>query len=824
MQIPFTDIEFNFARKPKKQAVPTPTSAPQTAVEMPVKSGKSSNPDIRNLTNLVDGRGALINPEFAIEYLPQIEHLAMFNADVSYAVDNIVQLGTTPYKLKFDSSVSDTDVAKMINWLDVKKSQWYPFADHQGLTRDLLAQAVISGAVSAEIVPNRDLTGVENIVLVNTKSIRFVYNFATKKYDPFQKLNTIVANSMLGDDPIGLHPLNTTTYKYIAARRFHEKPYAIPPFLSALENVAIEKDMMLNVRSVVSKLGLLGFLNVLVTAPEQMVGESVEAYRTRADAYLSNVIPEVEKSTKQGFVVGFKDTHEFKMQQSSANISGAHELINLNTEQKMTGLKQDPLMLGRNFSTTEAIGRVIFAKLGTQVEGFQTLVANLLEYAFMMELKLAGFKFNTLTVKFERPILGDAHKESMTRQLDISNANALYNAGLISQDKQAQILGLDKADQQEPRAAAVPLTHAPSPIKAPKPVDGTTSKNSLFLAASKVTALEAETRKFDFSVHGSSCDHGHHVENFKSYFVDTYKLSKNTANLATQIEAYYNASVANYTEAVSKSMSDVVTTLSDMSKEATLEEVTDNVINAIYANWGTNFTAAQIAIIASNIEEAYKVFRGDKIIFGGPKVSINGVETVIPEATFNMLDLRTIEFFKNSDNLYMGTFITDVDTRAAMTNFIKEQYIKNNMPIGKGIDYTAFKKQFGNLMQGEEWKIGRIINTTANSMRNMAAVNYMDQVGVKTFAIVGVNDRKQCAYCKSMQGRTFSVSTAVQQVTDTLNSDPTELKDVKPFITTKFPDVAVMATMTNEQLQSAGIALPAYHSNCRDVIISVFES
>src|SRR5690606_30692076 len=89
--------------------------------------------------------------------------------------------------------------------------------------------------------------------------------------------------------------LNTETYKYIALGRFGEKPYGIPPFLSALENIAIGRDMQDNLKYVVKKLGTLGFLEVLVNGPKPLPNEDADAYYRRTQDYLNKVIPEIDK-------------------------------------------------------------------------------------------------------------------------------------------------------------------------------------------------------------------------------------------------------------------------------------------------------------------------------------------------------------------------------------------------------------------------------------------------------------------------------------------------------------------------------------------------
>src|SRR5690606_34172565 len=136
-------------------------------------------------------------------------------------------------------------------------------------------------------------------------------------------------------------------------------------------------------------------------------------------------------------------------------------------------------------------------------------------------------------------------------------------------------------------------------------------------------------------------------------------------------------------------------------------------------------------------------------------------------------DIRTMDYFKNSDKLYLGKFITDDDTKKRITAFIKEQYLENGVPLGNNTEVLeAFKKQFEGVLEGESWKIVNVLSTTVNKMRNYAALNYMEQAGVEKFEVRGVPDRLQCGYCASMQGRQFTLSKAMGKMNSMISSSP----------------------------------------------------
>ena len=814
----------------EKNTTYTPNGQGLATSQIPKAGERTSIPDINGMVTGYKDAVAQITPEFAIELLPALEHLAKHNADISYAVDNIVQLGSTKFALEFSDDVTDDMAKKMNLHIEAVSKSWYNYSDVNGLVRDLLTQVVVTGAVSAEIVPNAKLKGVAYTVLVNPKNIRFVYKQEDGQYHPYQVIQGVLGAMVSASGPVstlGLKELNTASYKYIAGRRFSENPYAVPSFLSAIEATIIERDMINNFAMIIKKQGLLGFLEVMLTPPQRLPSESDDAYISRCTAYISRTIPEIEKSQGKGYVVGFGGSHEFKMHNTVQNASGVKELFDLNSVIKMAGLKQDPSMLGKNFTTTETLGRVLLTKLSTQVVHFQQVVAAFLRELYMAELRMAGFKFSGLEICFEKPLLGDAMKEEQTIQTKIANLTALYNQGIISQQMFATEMGYDKPELEEPIPVPVALPTT-TPTKEPKKSKGGTAPTDNAQEGSDIQSntLEftrdfsnlATSTEFDYS---GGCNHSHE-DSFEKEFLSVYRLTTGADALVEALDNYYTDTVNNYGKAVEKATKQVGTAIVNLGEAASVQMITDTVLATLLKNWKSNFTDSQEKYIKKNVEAAYKLFRQDHAVFGDVNtILIDGVETAIPKATFGLQDVRTMEYYKKSDSLYLGRFITDEDTKKKISKFIKDEYVSGNLNIGKDEKaMQAFRASFGDVLKGEDWKIQRVINTTVNSMRNQAAARYIEQAGVTNYKIVGVNDRLQCDWCKNMQGRTFSVATSLEKADRLTASNPEQVKEMNTFVNSLFKKAEDMTALTSAQLQTAGVGLPAFHSHCRDVIVA----
>ena len=776
---------------------------------LPISGARSSvSDDNQTLAGFIADMGISM-PEFPFEFLSALDHLAKWHNDVSYAADNIVQLGSTRWSIYFNEEVPEAITKKAIAHLKRREKKWYNYGEGMNsLIGDLLWQVAVSGALSSEMIPRKDLMGIQRVVLVHPKKIRFKYNSDTDLYDAYQQV--VQAASVESS----LKKLNPTTYKYFALRRSHDKPYAIPPFLSAVDPIHMGKEMMTNLKFIAKKFGAMGFVEVLVNAPTRNQGELDAAYYQRCEDYLKTVIPRLEAGIQRGYVAGFRESHEFKFNSTTAgNAVNAQKLFEMNDVATSSGLKQDPSMLGRNFSTTETLGRVILAKLTTQTRSYQNLVAAYMSELYLTELLLAEFPIETVTVEFDAPMLGDQEKEENAFALKIANAGSLYNAGIINQVQRANMLGYDEPDQDEPRIVTTPVSPTELDPKTGKPIPKTATdpakekKTNLTRADVESAAFELHQGAPEFN-YTLGCDHNHGLLQQFDREEDIDKF----------IRAYFRQTRQVYSEAVAKSVRRIATRLADLGEHATLQNVQDRVLFELFTTWEKNFKRPQSKVTEKWVRQVYRHFRKDESVFGGKKKAGDKV----PKGVFDVKDSRAMEYLKNSDGMYMGRFITDEDTKRRLREFIQQEYLENGLPIGGNRGKIgAFEHVLGEHLMGEEWKIERVIATTLNKARNYAGVMYMDQAGVEQFEIRGVNDRLQCKYCSAMQGRTFSLQIALNKVVEETKSTPAGVSTVAPFVTAVWKDPEVMAKLSSEEIQAAGIDTPPFHPSCRDVVVAV---
>lgn len=779
-----------------------------------------------------------LKPDFPVEWLKALYNLAAYNGDVSYAVENIVTLGNTKHTIDFGDEVPEELAAEMKMHLMRRSKHWYKGGMHS-LINDLLAELAIAGCISAEQVVDETLTGIDYVVKVDPTTIRFMYDNEKGRYVPAQKVSGLAAASS-ADAIVGNKPLNENTYKYLALRRFKSSPYGVPPFLSAIESLVVQKDMYQSFKAIMSKMGMIGFLEVLVRAPQKLTGESPDVYSKRVHKYLQDeVAPMVNSQMSNGFAVGIKDTHEFKVNSVSQHAQGADIYYKMNETSVITGLKQDPAMLGRQFSTTETFGRVLLKKLTSQVLNYQILVSEFLSSLFRLELILSGYMVETVNVRFEKPMLGDVVAEQSAKTSLISNLMTLVEKGFISRAQAALEMGYDKphlSDDElqqmfdEAEEKEMEKRRREKEIDNGFNADGNDTDPKKQQDSNKMVLALGDGAPYIIDTQLLKPYHKYELELTKAApeFEYLYEWDEheevveelnadqgfNDPELQQLLNTYNTQTRRQYKRAIKNSTTQIANELSKLPKNASLEQVVDRVLFVLFKNWGDNFSKKQKGIIETYVNRIYRKFRNDKSIFPGN-------EEDVKDAVFGKADTRTMEYFRRSDQLYLGRFITDADTKKKILAFIKDEYINNNTPIGNNKDAIAkFKAKFNTVLNAEDHKVRRVIDTTVNYMRNAASVNYMQQVGVEQFQIIEVNDQKTCDWCRNMNNRTFSVSKASKKLEEFANTAPEDVKSRSKFIVSAYsPDE--LADLDDTQLQSNGFSTPPYHPHCRGTVVAI---
>jgi hypothetical protein len=448
-----TPIEF-------EQAIELQNYVPVAPGDLPRRrsstEGGSGSPSYQSL---LKNNTKFIGPQYSREFIPVVRKLAMTNPDLGLALFDVVQLTNTGFRIHFDPSVSEDQVDKMRKHINTKAQTWGSHSTglHE-LVNKCIRQAYIGGAVSHEWVINPDLKGIKDLVIVNPESIDFAWKGG--RWVAYQRVRADGLN-----EREKLVRLNDFTFKYYGLNSDTNLPYGIPPYLNAIDSLARQLAMNNNIDYVVDQLGVLGFLNILLEKPDRKPMESETDYRNRLLELLKETRKNSQEGFKTGMVVGFKNDHEFDFHSTTKDINGLEPLVKNNEIQIANGLKFSPIFMGIPISGSESGMSVTFSKMLSQLTNIQKTVSLALEYGLALELRLAGFKFDYLSIKFNPSTITDDLKFQQAREIKLRNLMAEYDQGIISQDKFADQLGYEKPDQQKPRVVRDKNVMAPGSKK-----------------------------------------------------------------------------------------------------------------------------------------------------------------------------------------------------------------------------------------------------------------------------------------------------------------------------------------------------------------------
>ena len=788
-------------------------------------TGRISVDDTTTFTQLMQefaSEFSSVPAKFPLDYLEIMQNLSMVNPDVSQMIDNIVELGNTGHKVVIETE-NDNARENMLEELNhFAQYGFRKFGGVEGFVNSVLAQIGRSGAASVEWVVGESLDGIDKVAFVPVKSIRFIRDKETGDYVPHQKINDIGQGAKGG-----LVELNENTYQYCAMQLLDNSPYAVPPILAALEAIMIQRDVMKNFKFVAKKMGLLGFVTFLLKAPARQGGENDTAYYSRLQTFLNTQADVIKHNYRDGMAIGFKDNFEVQHHSLMGSAAGATEIMKEIEQQVFSGLKADPALHGRTYSTTETYAGVVYEKMLSILTNYQRTVRTILEYGYKLHLVLRGFEYDSLYVEFEPSKSLSSERDEATYNQKLLNLELLYNQGIINQEQFAQEAGYETPDSTEPRSVLDDV---------PEEDDSATESQSAIFTFNRqngrYTTLGPKKKKkpgrswamIETSQEGAVDDLELEYNQIFAQYMDAYhgdcscdwhakeQLADTTATgrkLRQYMQQYFRRvfpSVrSSRTEAV-KSLDAFLKTLDFTTMDSELFATT--VLDHLAGEFGANLQNSPIEErVRQQINSMYRFFRlTDVDLFSDGKSPI--------KPSFNLVDRNAIRFMRASDNFYFGRYLTDPRTKAQLKKWLENEYLQSGRSLRDPGELAKFRNKFGTRVAREDYKVLRVVETSVTRSKNWGNILQADQAQASLVRISGPNDNLTCPWCQGMVGKEFPVKPVVQQVKDTIDRDPEDLPALNPFLPGRVHPDALPDT-SEEQLLAQGIALPPYHPHCR---------
>lgn len=704
------------------------------------------------------------SPSFELEKLGLLELLGKYNPNVSQALKIHTDLGNSGHSIEVEGRNAEA-VLDRVNWLAANCYALGGGVD--SLVNHFLRQIPLMGALSAEWVVAPILSdGMIDVVTVPVKSIRF--RRVDGQWMPFQSTGA-------GFGEAGYVALNPRTYSYAPIITEDGKPYGIPPLLAALKNIEIQLDAVDGLKSIIRKMGLLGFLDVVLKVPQQKAGESDESFKSRLQGRLKAYAESYKANMSKGVSVHYDDQEAKHTALSAGTAAGAAQIFNLNEEQIFSALDIPPSMAGRSFSTTETYATVDFQRLATKLVNSQRLIKRFLEKGYTLDLLLRGIDAG-VSINFN-PIAGMNDKEAAeTEEIRVKTILSKRDGGIINDDEAAQELGYEKATGfKASKRADLPLTRftynraagryqfTPERIVLEQPADD--RRDQSYVAALQAVyeaptnaAIAAAIEKAE-EVAGEKCT----AKIFAELVYDAFK-----GTLLRQLGA------------------------------SGIERVTNQFISNEWRRWRYEET--------SHLQSAAR--RPQKLERRRTLLALD----------LGVVDANALRYLTTLENWYFGkgNVLADDEVQGKkFVNWLESEYINKGLSIKDASTWDEFRKEFPELVKtSSDRKIVQLVSTTMSRVQNMGQTLSLYELGWERYRIVGPKSAPICDYCKSMLGRVFEVKAAANRLAKIVGRGFEGKAQLPPFLSSKHT-VEEVQGMTDAELQDAGFETPPYHPECR---------
>lgn len=345
--------------------------------------------------------------------------------DISDAVWTWKRLCQTGYDIEVldaSSELAQRRAERLLRQLDRRVNSGDRGMD--GLLDILYTSLFTYGAAAAEIVLSQSRESIHDVVPIDVWTVRFRRENGVLQPYQFRDGQTVKLPRerfiYFGLDRDGTNPYGRSMLRCI-------------PFVVKIQQRLIE-DMAKATRNA-------GWSKLHVKyAPEARdKGESPEAYRSRVEGAFTQLREKLSGLQADQNLVTFDNVH-VELLRGEQRSQVFYENLKAIEEQVITGMHLMPILLGRNYGTTETYGTAQFEIINRQVEAVNRSVKRMLERLYNFELALMwGAARARVRMRGNRTV--DVLKEATARGHEIDNALKLHDAGLLNNQETAGILG-----------------------------------------------------------------------------------------------------------------------------------------------------------------------------------------------------------------------------------------------------------------------------------------------------------------------------------------------------------------------------------------------
>jgi hypothetical protein len=740
---------------------------PTAGVSIPVEPGQKS---------AGDRHAALMNffavdPKVPFDQVELIEKMVLSVPDLSQALSRTISLGNTGHHIEIEG-LSEKQLASAKDDLESFTSRGFlPGGGTDALVNALFRQVIITGAVSVEAVPNQNLTGLDQVVLVPVKSVRFKKQEG--RYIPFQ-------NSIDGEIL-----LNIFQYTYIPIAQGEDNPYGIPPFIAAIDAVDTQTDGMANIKNIYKKFGLLGFFFAKKKIPPN-IGMSQNEYegflRKRLEAFAETF----RKNFSTGAMVGYDDV-SLEAHSVLKETKEVTSVFNMVEQQLASGLDIDPALLGRTYSTTETYAGVVYHAFLSSLSNTRRLVKRVLERVYYLELVLRGYPVKRVRVVFNTDRELKPQEAAEAEKTRTETVLSKYFAGIIDADTAAKELGYEKAtgkpiNQNQGGLSALqyePVQRMPVRSLWPEPVDWARfgKQAAAYLASpdDKQNAIESADQAEAGAIRSMETRYAERIADMLVRVEETAKSSADANGVIDPKKVF---------QVIEEELKNQ---LPKQLYEATLAKINLAWTDATKVKMGDRIVEAQTTA-TERLHNAIPWFK-DKALYDYGNI----YQKIAADLNQDVLDgLAGIGKSQEEIEARAKKALEKVAERMGVT-------AKDDVPIGT---------------VAERYRM--VVSNAAMKARNFSQTLSYQELNIQHMEIVAVIDQKTSQFCRAANGRIIETSEAASYVEDYLSTDPDKTKE--KF---KWPDALHFNNPSSSKKFFADVKckLPPYHPRCRTTVV-----
>lgn len=353
------------------------------------------------------------------------------NPDASMAVWNFLRLANQGHEVEVIGSDDEVDeeMQTYINSeLAPRMGKLYAGGTDQ-LINVLNLTGYTEGAEALEVELNESLDEVVDFHPISPSRLDFKPNKETGELELVEK-QTDGTFKVLNENQVFYVPIDPDV----------DDPYGRSPMLPAIEAIIFQVEVLRDLKAVAHHQGHARFdisvsaEAILKNLPMHILEQGDEAVDEFVNSYMDNVFVQFEDLEADDDFLHDDSATVQTVGGTNGKSMDSKALVDIINQQVVTSLKQLPILLGRNESTTETHGSIQWEIHVAGVKSIQSVTKRLLEKAYGVALQIKGSQ-STVKVTFNDVRTKDRKAEADAEKLEIENEIAKVNQGWIDNDE-----------------------------------------------------------------------------------------------------------------------------------------------------------------------------------------------------------------------------------------------------------------------------------------------------------------------------------------------------------------------------------------------------